>query len=77
LQLRQILWKIKIFNVLLSHPRRKVTHLSIVSVIGEQKFRPDEENLSVQGEHSAIEAQVPVQDWKTDVQDYIVASLIS
>lgn len=63
--------------MLAPHPRREIAHLSVVAVVRQQQFWPDEEDLAVQGEHAAVEAQVSVQDRKANVQQDAMASVVA
>lgn len=51
-------------------------HFSIVSVVCEVHFRPDEEDFAIQADHTTVVSHISVLNWHSNIQQDITARLI-
>jgi hypothetical protein len=57
-------------------PGDKVTHLTIIPVIGEEHLGPDHEYLAIQGNNTAVIAVVLVLDGHAHIKEDAMAALV-
>jgi len=40
---------------------------------GKPNLRTNKQNFAIKGQNTAVEAVIPVNDWHSNIQEYIVA----
>jgi hypothetical protein len=69
-------WKMVLFRDSWLAPRSEMPHFSVVSVVCEVHFRPDEEDFAIQADHTTVVSDISVLNWHSNVQKNITAGFI-